>query len=195
MEPLPFPLSAWAIVDESYSVLYANEKWRMYAGLKFDKEFMKSVADQKVSHAQLYLSHSRSPHRLFLKCVSDAADARKTDLTLKLDKAREEKIFSKKGRVHRRPVTWKTWRQFNAVADSKRRKQVYDDLVRKVPSITPIIRGMFQRSWSLHKRYGTSPLKVYLESERIGLDELKGLIQKLGSTVRKPFPRGPEKIL
>lgn len=159
----------------------------MYAGLKFDKEFMKSVADQKVSHAQLFLSHSRSPRRLFLKCVSDAADASKTDLTLKLDKAREDKVFSKKGRVRGRPVTWKTWRQFNAVADSKRRKQVYDELVRKVPSITPIIRGMFQRSWTFHKRYGTSPLRVYLESERIRLDELKGLVRRLGSAVRKPF--------
>ena len=159
----------------------------MYAGLKFDKDFMKSVADQKISHDQLFLSHSQRPHRLFLKCVSDAADASRTDLALELDKAREEKVFSKKGRVHGRPVTWKTWRQFSAVADSRRRKQVYDDLVRKVPSITPMIRGMFQRSWSFHKRYGTSPLRVYLESERLRLDELKGLVQKLGSAVRRPF--------
>ena len=39
VKDLPFPLSAWAIVDEAYSVLYSNENWRMYNGLKFDEEY------------------------------------------------------------------------------------------------------------------------------------------------------------
>ncbi|HEY4657705.1 MAG TPA: hypothetical protein VIH34_04385, partial [Candidatus Bathyarchaeia archaeon] len=168
---LPLPLSAWAIVDEAYSVLYSNENWRMYNGLKFDEEFMKAVAKQKASHAELFLASSRRPRRLFLKCVSDVADAGKTELMLKLDKAREEKVVSRRNRLKGRPVNWKTWRQFNAAADPKRRKQVYDDLVQKVPAITPLIRSMFQKSWDVHQKYGTSPLKVYLESERVTLDQ------------------------
>jgi hypothetical protein len=184
---LPFPLSAWAIVDEAYSVLYSNENWRMYNGLKFDEEFMKAVAKQKASHAELFLASSRRPRRLFLKCVSDVADAGKTELMLKLDKAREEKVVSRRNRLKGRPVNWKTWRQFNAAADPRRRKQVYDDLVRKVPAITPLIRSMFQKSWDAHQKYGTSPLKVYLESERVTLDQLKELVQKLGAAVKKPF--------
>ncbi len=184
---LPFPLSAWAIVDESYSVLYAHENWKMYSGLKFDEEFMKAVAKQKVSHAEQFLSVSRRPRRLFLKCVSDVADASKTELVLKLDKAREEKVVSKRARLKGRPVNWKTWRQFNAGADSKRRKLVYDDLVRKVPAITPFIKAMFQKSWDIHQKYQTSPLRVYLENERISLDQLKELVRKLGSAVKKPF--------
>ncbi len=187
LKELPFPLSAWAIVDESYSVLYAHENWKMYSGLKFDEEFMKTVAKQKVSHAEQFLSVSRRPRRLFLKCVSDVADASKTELVLKLDKAREEKIVSKRARLKGRPVNWKTWRQFNAGADSKRRKLVYDDLVRKVPAITPFIKAMFQKSWDIHQKYQTSPLWVYLENERISLDQLRELVRKLGSAVKKPF--------
>ena len=29
MKALPYPLSAWAIVDESYSILYGHENWKM----------------------------------------------------------------------------------------------------------------------------------------------------------------------
>ncbi len=187
LQNLPIPLSSWAIVDESYSVLYSHENWKMYNGLPFDEEFMKAVAKQKVSHAESLLSVSRRPRRLFLKCVSDVAYASKTELTLKLDKARGEKVVSKRNRFKGRPVSWKTWRQFNVTADAKRRKQVYDDLVQRVPAVSPFIKGMFQKSWDLHKKYGTSPLRIYLENERISKDQLKELVQKLGAAVRKPF--------
>src|SRR5207247_11216477 len=51
MKALPYPLSAWAIVDESYSILYGHENWKMYNGLEFDENFMKKVAEQKARHA------------------------------------------------------------------------------------------------------------------------------------------------
>ena len=187
MKALPYPLSAWAIVDESYSVLYSHENWKMYNGLEFDENFMKSVSVQKARHAELFLSSSRRPRRLFLKCVSDVSESKKTPIALKLDKARTEKVVSKKGRFHGKPVNWKSWRQFNATADAKSRKQVYDDLVKKTPAIRPLIRAMFQQSWNTHKKYGVTPLRSYLESERIALPELKELVQKLGSAVKKPF--------
>src|SRR5207245_1344722 len=107
MKALPYPLSAWAIVDESYSILNGHENWN-------------------------------------------------------------------------------SERKFNATADPKRRKQGYDDLVKKCPMIRPLIRAMFQQSWNIHKKYGVTPLRSYLESERITLPELKELVQKLGSAVRKP---------
>src|SRR5713226_6500342 len=109
MKALPYSLSAWAIVDESYSVLYSNENWKMYNGLEFDENFMKSVAEQKAVHAELFLSASHRPRRLFLKCVTDVADANKTSLALELDKARTERVVSKKKRFHGKPVNWKSW--------------------------------------------------------------------------------------
>jgi hypothetical protein len=187
MEQLPYPLSAWAIVDESYSVLYAHENWKMYNGLEFDENFMKSISEQKALHAELFLSASRRPRRLFIKCVADVSESKKTPLSLELDKARAEKVVSKRKRFHGRPVSWKSWRQFNATADAKSRKQVYDDLIKKTPVIRPIIRATFEKSWSIHKKYGTTPLRSYLESERITLPELKELVQKLGAAVKKPF--------
>jgi len=47
MQGLPYPLSSWAIVDESFSILSGHENWKMYNGLEFDEEFMKNIAEQK----------------------------------------------------------------------------------------------------------------------------------------------------
>src|SRR5438445_12636620 len=131
MKALPYPLSAWAIVDESYSILYGHENWKMYNGLEFDENFMKNVAEQKAIHAELFLSSSRRPRRLFLKCVGDVSESKKTPTTLELDKARTEKDVSTKGRFHGQPVNWKSRRQFNERAEAMRRNHVYDDLETK----------------------------------------------------------------
>jgi hypothetical protein len=193
MERLPYPLSAWAIVDESYSVLFSHENWKNNNGLEFDEDLMKRIADQKAKHAELFLSTSRRPRRLFLKCVADVSEVKKTTLSLELDKARMEKVVSKAARFHGRPVTWKSWRQFNSKADARSRKRVYDDLVKKTPVIRPLIKGMFEKSWSVHAKYGITPLRGYLESERIALPDLKELVRKLGSAVRKPFRESLER--
>src|SRR5438034_315100 len=140
MQGLPYPLSSWAIVDESFSILSGHENWKMYNGLEFDEEFMKNIAEQKARHAELFLSASRRPRRLFVKCVSDVSDSKKTPLSLELDKARAEKIVSRTKRFHGRWVNWKNWRQFSAVADADSRRQVYDELVKKTPVIRPLIR-------------------------------------------------------
>lgn len=187
MEPLPFPLSAWAIVDESYAVLNSHENWKMANGLNFDENFMKSISEQRAKHAELFLSSSRRPRRLFTKCVTDVSESKKTPIFLDLDKAREQKVVSKSKRFHGRPVNWKSWRQYNAKADAKGQKQVYDELVKKTPFIRPFMRRAFEKSWSVHRKYGTTPLRTYLESERISLQDLKELVQKLGSAVKKPF--------
>jgi hypothetical protein len=187
MKTLPYPLSAWAIVDESLSILFNHEQWKMYNGLDFDEDLMKSNSVQKAKHAELFLSATRRPRRLFLKCVFDVSESKKTPLALELDKARAEKVVSKKARFHGRHVNWKSWRQFDATADARSRKQVYDELVTKTPEIRPLIRAMFQRSWSTYRHYGVTPLRGYLENERISLPELKELVQKLGSAVKKPF--------
>src|SRR5438445_13447666 len=97
---------------------------------------MKNVAEQKARHAELFLSSSRRPRRLFLKCVGDVSESTKTPITLELDKARTEKVVSKKAPFHWKPGNWKNWRQLHATADLKRRNQIYDDLVMKTPAVT-----------------------------------------------------------
>src|SRR5438046_5745563 len=187
MQGLPYPLSSWAIVDESFSILSGHENWKMYNGLEFDEELRHDMAQRKAWPAERFLSASRRPRRLFVKCVSDVSESKKTPLSLELDKARAEKIVSRTKRFHGRWVNWKNWRQFSAVADADSRKQVDDELVKKTPVIRPLIRAMFEKSWSVHRKYSTTPLRSYLESERITLADLKELVQKLGAAVRKPF--------
>src|SRR5438445_13492632 len=99
MKALPYPLSAWAIVDESYSILYGHENWKMYNGLEFDENFMKNVAEQKDIHAELFLSSSRSTRRLFIKCVGYVSESKKTNITLIFDKARSVSIVTNIGRL------------------------------------------------------------------------------------------------
>src|SRR3989442_13378681 len=96
MQLLPYPLSAWAIVDESYSVLYAHENWKMYNGLEFDENFMKNVAEQKAAHAELFVSSSRRPRRLFLKCVSDVSEAKKTPIAWNSTRLELRRLFQRK---------------------------------------------------------------------------------------------------
>src|SRR5207253_11379380 len=100
MKALPYPLSAWAIVDESYSILNGHDNWKMYNELEFDENFMKSVALQKARHAELFLSSSRRPRRRFPKSVSDVSESKKTPIALELNKARSEEVVSKKPRFH-----------------------------------------------------------------------------------------------
>src|SRR3989442_13886472 len=129
MKALPYPLSGWAIVDESYSRLYGHENWEMYNGLEFDENFMKNVAEHKAIHAEMFLSSARRPRRLFLKCVGDVSESKKTPITLELDKARSEKVVSKRQRSHASPANLKTDLQSRAQAKQKRRKQVCADRI------------------------------------------------------------------
>src|SRR5437870_11570832 len=98
MKALPYPLSAWAIVDESYSILNRHENWKMYNALEFDENSMKNVAEQKARHAELFLSSSRRPRSLFLKCVGDVSESKNTPITLELDKSSTQHAASQKRR-------------------------------------------------------------------------------------------------
>src|SRR5207245_9425068 len=119
MKALPYPLSAWAIVDESYSILYSHENWKMYNGLEFDENFMKNVAEQKARHAELFLSSSRRPRRLFVKCDGDVSESKTPSITRELGEARTEIVESQKPRLDGQRANWNIWKQCSAPADTK----------------------------------------------------------------------------
>ena len=181
-------LSSWCTVDEALYIAYANEEWRQYSGFSYSEEFMKSVSEKRIHHAKDFLSEFKEPKRLYVGKVADVADASKTPLKLELYRKREEEVISKAHEVNGRPVTWNSWRQFNAQAKSSAdRKAVYDEFVSKVHLITPTIKGMFDKSRELERQYGTSPLEVYLQLEGLKLDQLKDLVKTLGRAAKKPF--------
>lgn len=165
----------------------SNEYWKMYNGLDFDEDFMKTVSRMRGKHAELFLSAYHSPRKLFLQSLGTVAEAEKTQLDLRVNKARENKIISRI-RFKGRPVNWKSWRQFAAQAKSSQdRKRVYDDFIKRVPLITPLLRQRFEKSRQVYAKYGLKPLQVYLEYEGLNLDDLRQLIYKLGRTVKKRF--------
>jgi len=181
-------LSSWCTVDEALYVAYANEEWRQYAGFSFSESFMKSVADKRIDHAKEFLSQFKEPRQLFLGKVYDVADASKTPMKLELYRQREQEIISKSHEVNGRPVTWNSWRQFNAQAKtSAERKVVFDEFVGKAEIVTPTIRSMFDKSREVEKQYETSPLELYLQLEGLTLKQLKDMVRTLGQTAKKPF--------
>lgn len=181
-------LSSWCTVDEALSIAYANEEWRQYSGFSYSESFMKSVSEKRIDHAKDFLSKFKEPKRLYLGKVADVADASKTPLKLELYKKREEEVISKSYEVNGGPVTWNSWRQFNAQAKSSAdRKAVFDEFVSKVDLITPTIRAMFEKSPGVEREYGTSPLELYLQLEGLELHQLKDLVKRLGEAAKKPF--------
>ena len=180
--------SSWCIVDEALYVAYANEEWRQFNGLSHSDSFMKSVSEKRVDHAKEFLSEFKEPKRLFLGKVFDVAEASKTPLKLELHRKREKEIVSKSYEVNGKPVTWNSWRQFNAQAKtSEARKAVYDEFIQKADRVTGTIKGIFDKSRQLESQYGTSPLELYLQLEGISLDELKNLVRTLGRAAKKSF--------
>jgi hypothetical protein len=124
---------------------------------------MKSVAEKRVDHAKEFFSQFKEPTRLFLAKIADVADVSKTTLKLELHRKREQEIVSRSYEVNGRAVTWNSWRQFNALAKtSADRKAVFDEFAGKVDAMTPVIKGMFDRSREIESEYGTSPLELYL---------------------------------
>ena len=181
-------LSSWCTVDEALYVAYANEEWRQFSGLPYSEDFMKSVAEKRIDHAKDFLSEFKEPRRLFLGKVFDVADASKTPLKLELHRKREQEIVSRSYEVNGRPVTWNSWRQFNAQAKtSADRKVVFDEFVGKVETVTPTIKGMFEKSREVESQYGTSPLELYLQLEGLSLGQLRDLVRTLGQAAKKPF--------
>jgi len=181
-------LSSWCTVDEALYVAYANEEWRQFSGLPYSESFMKSVAVKRIDHARDFLSQFKEPRRLFLGKVSDVAEASRTPLKLELYRKREQEIVSKSYEVNGRPVTWNSWRQFNAQAKKGAdRKAVFNEFVGKVDLVTPTIRGMFDKSKEVEAEYGTSPLDLYLQLEGLSLDQLKDLVKALGRAAKKTF--------
>jgi len=181
-------LSSWCTVDEALYVAYANEEWRQFSGLPYSESFMRSVAEKRIDHAKEFLSRLKEPKRLFLGKVSDVAEASKTPLKLELYRKREQEIVSNSYELNGRPVTWNSWRQFNAqTKNPEDRKAVFDEFISKVDFVTPTIREMFDRSAKVEAEYGTSPLELYLQLEGLSLDRLKDLVKTLGRAAKKAF--------
>lgn len=85
-------------------------------------------------------------------------------------------------------MNWGSWRQFNSQTDDfNKRKEVFDEFIKKAPIIAPLISKRMDISKEVYKQYGLTPLDSYLEFEGLGFEELRRILMRLGDNAREAF--------
>lgn len=158
------------------------------AGLPFDKDLMKSLSD-KISKVCLeFLQKYKEPRSMYLESVSTIAQSESLEARLEFEEKRMAIIYTEKYQLDGKKVNWGNWRQFNSkVDDPSKRKEVFDEFLKKAPALAPWVEKRFRISKEVYARYGLTPLDAYLELEGFGYDELRGLLMKLGDGAKDAF--------
>lgn len=191
-------LQQWCQLDERIYVAESDERFKQYAGLAYSEQVIKRLAELKSASAQLFLENFKEPRELYLSSIEAIADSSTKALELKLYSLRNKKVVSSKAKFAGSPVNWSSWRQFNsAEKDERKRKQVYDEFVRKTSYLSPVIEARFDaiaKAYSEHsggsggkKRLG--PLDGYLENEGLSYSQLMDFVKGMGGQAKKPFQR------
>lgn len=180
-------LKKWCCADEKIRVGSAEEYFKMEVGLKFSKQRISLLERAGERHALSFLGSFSAPRQLFLSCLQNVASARTHKLVLALHDARKKKILTNRFKLNNGAVCWTNWREFVSVAGDSARKFVFDDFIRKVPLISPLIEQNFVSRSKIFKEYGVNPLGVYLEEHKLSLSQLEGVLEQLGSSVKSKF--------
>lgn len=183
-------LEQWCQLDERIYVTESDERFKQYAGLKASEQVIKQLADLKNASARLFLDNFSEPRELYLSSIDAIADSSTKTLELKLYNLRNKKIVSRQ-KFAGSPVNWSSWRQFNsAEKDTKKRKQVFDELVKKTRYISPVIKERFDRIGDVYAKYSSKkldPLDGYLENEKLSYSQLMDFVKSMGRQAKKPF--------
>ena len=190
-------LQQWCQLDEQIYIAESDERFNQYAGLAHSEKVIERLAEMKATSAQVFLESFDRPRELWLSAVENMADSSTKKLELKLYNLRNQKIATKAGG---RTVNWRSWRQFNSVEkDSKKRKQVFDDFVKKTRYISPVIKGRFDAIGDVYAKYKMNPFDGYLENEKFSRPQLLDFVKSMGRHAKKPFrealPEMCEKVL
>jgi hypothetical protein len=178
-------LQQWCQLDEQIYIAESDERFNQYAGLAHSEKVIERLAEMKATSAQVFLESFDRPRELWLSAVENMADSSTKKLELKLYNLRNQKIATKAGG---RTVNWSSWRQFNSVEkDSKKRKQVFDDFVKKTRYISPVIKGRFDAIGDVYAKYKMNPFDGYLENEKFSRPQLLDFVKSMGRQAKKPF--------
>lgn len=188
MNSHPRSLNQFGADFEKYAIQMSEQRYNQTAGLQYDKELMKSIAETQVELCSEFISSYLDPRPLYRSAIATIAQARKLPLTIELHEKRPMIIRNTKFEVNGNPVNWGSWRQFNSKAtNSDDRREVFDDFIRKAPELGPLIEQRFQTSREVYSPYDISPLDAYLDREGFSYQKLHDLITFLGDGARKPF--------
>lgn len=180
-------LKKWCEKAEKIDVILAKEYFKMEVGLPHNSKKMDLMEKLSAHHAKEFLKKFREPEELYFSTVESLVSEKTYKLYLQLNNLRKTKITSSKHKINNRPVCWNTWRQFAVNASDKSRKDVFDEFIKKVPIISPIIKEKFEVSKIIHGKYGLNPFSVYLKEHNISAKHLRDFVEKLGKEVKNEF--------
>src|SRR5688500_8042725 len=212
----------WCNIDECLLIAENDEIYKKYAGLKYSKESILSLANLRLLNSELFLKNYKEPMDLFVSVIENFVDSSTKDLELKLHDIRTKKIVSNY-KFNDKKINWNTWRQFNNIEkDSHKRKKVFDEFIEKTKYISPIIYNRFEKirslyltaatittttttiqqsnssssSSSIYMDYGNqlNPLSGYLMNEKITYTKFIDFVEHMGDKARNPFKRSLQQV-
>jgi hypothetical protein len=183
-------LQQWCQIDERIYVAESDERYKQYAGLKYSEQLIEKLAEMKFASAKMFIDNFSQPRELFISSLDNIADSSTKKLELKMFNLRNTKIVSKH-KFGNSPVNWSTWRQFNsAQKDAGKRKQVFDEFIKKTKHLSPVIQERFDKISKVYDTYSDgklSPLDGYLENEKFSKSQLLSFVKSMGNAAKKPF--------
>lgn len=166
----------------------SEQYYNQYAGLTYDRELMKKLAQQLTEISKEFLEKFTEPRKMYLSSIETIAEAERLEVELDFHDQRMEKICTEKHSIHGKKVNWGNWRQFNSQTDdAQKRKEVFEEFITKAPTISHLVEKRMSISKEVYKRYGLTPLDNYLELEQNSYDELLNLLEKLGDGAKQAF--------
>ncbi|MFX1538998.1 MAG: hypothetical protein ACFFDI_32850, partial [Promethearchaeota archaeon] len=173
---------------EKFVTQLFEQRYNQTAGLSYDKNLMASLSETIVGLSSEFLNSYKEPRFFYLNSIYRIAEARKLPLSNEIYEKRMDLISTKKFRIHKKAVNWGSWRQFNAQSSSsKDRQTVFDEFVKRISDLAPLIMKRFNISSQVYSLYDSSPLEAFLEKEFLSYEKLYDLILALGDGARKSF--------
>ena len=173
---------------EKLKIQFSEQRYNQEAGLPYNRGLMKNLSNQLITVSEEFLENFIKPRSMYLTSIATIAVAERLETELDLHDQRVEKISTEKYRIAGRKVNWGNWRQFNsAMDDSAKRKEVFDDFIRKAPSIASLVEKRMSISGDVYRRYGLTPLDSYLEFEGFEYNQLRDLLTRLGDGAKDAF--------
>ena len=180
-------LKKWCDEAEKTNVLLGKEYFNMQVGLKYSEKKIGKLEKKNEKSAEEFLQKFKEPRLLYNACIGSVASSKTYKLNLQLHELRKTKIKSEKQKFNNKPVCWTTWRQFSTSASDKARKEVFDEFIKQVPRISPVIKEKFEVSAKIYDSYGTDPLQDYLEEHKISSEHLKNVLLQLREGLKDKF--------
>ena len=173
---------------ENLSAIIGEEFFNQTAGLPFDAKRLQQASQKRTQLCEHFLSKYTEPRQMYRASIQALAQSAFLPHRLKLNDERLKLITDPQHTFKENPVTWASWRQFNAITkEATTRKAVFDHFVNQAPQLIPLVKNGFDAMGEVYTRFETSPIINYLEKEAFSYEELDQFLSKLGDGARATF--------